>query len=311
LDAHLDQVFEAGEHIDLEEIYEDEPLYHSSQIGGALRAAITNGDLIRRTQDDGEDVPADNAFDDAVWMWAPTKQQKEALLGTSGSPSAINKYVTDTDPRLKISSLVQATSNSTLALTATSPADIVFTGSTVGQVVQMYDPTGTNLHLFWIHNRSTVPILLTDQTSSPVTEILPYQKAIVTPAGGTWAYAIEPELIQSTITTHDGNPTVIQTIAVPNNSVFVMDTKVTAVRTSGTAGSAGDSAAYFRVARFKNIGGIVTRYKPQTSYTSDEDQPSWDCQIQVNGTNINVVVTGANGNNVLWTAKSESQVLTF
>lgn len=93
-DQYLDLVIAADEHVDLEQVFPEDQLYMSSVNPGALYTAINNGDIVRRTDADDADIAAANAFDDAIWRWSPTRQQKEALVGQPLTPNSTNKYLT-------------------------------------------------------------------------------------------------------------------------------------------------------------------------------------------------------------------------
>jgi hypothetical protein len=93
-DQYLDLILAADEHVDLEQVFPEDSLYMSSVSPNALWSAIQSGDIVRRNDADSADIAAVNAFDDAIWRWSPTRQQKEALVGQPLSPSSINKYLT-------------------------------------------------------------------------------------------------------------------------------------------------------------------------------------------------------------------------
>jgi hypothetical protein len=83
-----------SEHVDLEQVFPEDQLYMSSVSPGALYTAIQNGDIVRRNDADDTDIAAGNAFDDAIWRWSPSRQQKEALVGQPLTPNSTNKYLT-------------------------------------------------------------------------------------------------------------------------------------------------------------------------------------------------------------------------
>ena len=101
-DAYLDLIFGISEHVDLEQVFPEDQLYMSSVSPGALYTAIQTGDIVRRTDADDADIAAANAFDDAIWRWSPSRQQKEALVGQPLSPSSTNKYLTQGVFSLKV-----------------------------------------------------------------------------------------------------------------------------------------------------------------------------------------------------------------
>lgn len=116
------------------------------------------------------------------------------------------------------------------------------------------------------------------------------------------------ETAQAEVSTTDATVTPIQTIAVPTDKEILVEIRVLGRRTGGTAGAAGDAAAYVRTARFKNVAGTVTMHTLQTDFTS-EDQKSWDATLAASGTNAIVRVTGATDNNIDWAVTSFIQVL--
>jgi hypothetical protein len=115
---------------------------------------------------------------------------------------------------------------------------------------------------------------------------------------------------QASSATTDASTTEIQSIAVPNNSVMLVESKVVGVRTGGTSGTVGDSASYVRTVKVKNIAGTVTVLKKQSDYTA-EDQSGWGCNHDVTSTNIVVKVNGASNNNVKWYVTTTFKVVTF
>lgn len=108
------------------------------------------------------------------------------------------------------------------------------------------------------------------------------------------------EQFQAEVATTTAATTTLATIAVPADSELLLKAVITGRRSGGSAGSDGDAAVYERTARFKNVGGVVTRHNLQTDYTS-EDQGSWDGTLDFSGTNARVRVAGALNNNIDWT----------
>ena len=93
-DQYLDLIIAADEHVDLEQVFQEDQLYMSSVSPNALYTAINNGNIVRRNDADSADIAIVNAFDDAIWRWSPTREQKEALVGQPLSPNSTNKYLT-------------------------------------------------------------------------------------------------------------------------------------------------------------------------------------------------------------------------
>ena len=105
---------------------------------------------------------------------------------------------------------------------------------------------------------------------------------------------------QNRIETTNGTITAIDTIPTVTDTCIMVDAQVVARRTGGTAGTAGDIAAYSRRAAFKNVGGVLTQVGTTTAVGTYESQAAWDCTIVTSGTNILVRGLGAANNNVTW-----------
>lgn len=212
---------------------------------------------------------------------------------------------------LRVETNVVATTASTMTLTVFSKSQHIFTGSTPGQIVKLPDSSILEVgHIFWIRNRSTVSLEIVDSMDGRILSLFPYQTAFLNLQNGAWAWSVEDELLQDTIETTTADPIVAQTISVPTDSVLVLEMKALGVRTGGTAGSAGDSASYHRIARFKNVAGTVTRHTLQTVYTS-EDQAGWNATLQVSGTDVQIIVSGSSNNQVFWAISTHLQISAF
>lgn len=116
------------------------------------------------------------------------------------------------------------------------------------------------------------------------------------------------EMKQAQVTTTNATVTSLATLAIPDNSAVLLEARIIGRRTGGLAGTSGDAAVYVRTARFKNVGGVVTRLDLQTDYTS-EDQTSWNGTLVVSGTSAVVQVKGALDNTVDWTVTYFYQTL--
>lgn len=106
-------------------------------------------------------------------------------------------------------------------------------------------------------------------------------------------------IYQNRVTTTDGTATVLHSFTTASDTAYLMIAKVTARRTGGTAGTAGDIAAYVINGAFKNVGGTVTQVGT-TVKDAHESQAGWDCDFNISGTAVRVQVTGALDNNVTW-----------
>lgn len=104
-----------------------------------------------------------------------------------------------------------------------------------------------------------------------------------------------------TINTTDATVTPLQTIAIPTDSVMMIESYVTCRKTAGAGtGTIGDGNGYIRTVTAKNVGGVVTIVTPiQSSFTA-EDIAVFDATFAVSGTDIVLNVTGALNDDVTW-----------
>lgn len=105
---------------------------------------------------------------------------------------------------------------------------------------------------------------------------------------------------QNRIATTNNTITTIHTIATVSNNSYIVEAKVLARRTGGSAGTASDTAGYKIIGVFKNNSGTLTQVGTTTVEHSSEDQAGWDCTFSISGTNILLRGTGATNNNITW-----------
>lgn len=111
----------------------------------------------------------------------------------------------------------------------------------------------------------------------------------------------------STVNTTTATVTTLVTVAIASNTTALIRTNVVGRRTGGSAGTTGDSGAFTRTVRCKNIAGTVTANDLFNDFTS-RDQASWDVDVVASSTNCIIRVNGATNNNVSWTASTQSVV---
>lgn len=106
--------------------------------------------------------------------------------------------------------------------------------------------------------------------------------------------------LTATIQTFNATIATLQTIAVPTDSVVLVETKVICRKSAGGGvGSNGDGNTYVRIAKAKNIGGVVTLQTVQASFTA-EDFSTHNATFDVSGTDLRVRVTGTASNTIDW-----------
>jgi len=121
------------------------------------------------------------------------------------------------------------------------------------------------------------------------------------------ANGVNFEIRQASTTTSTSATSAIQTLATTADTVMLVETRVVARRTAGSAGATNDSSTYIRTVRVKNNGGTVTIHSVDSMYTS-EDQTGWNVTFSPAGSNLEVRVTGATNNTITWHATTKIQV---
>lgn len=104
-----------------------------------------------------------------------------------------------------------------------------------------------------------------------------------------------------TVNTTDATQTTLATIPITASRTYMIEARVAARRTGGSAGTADDGASYCRRGTYTTKSGTVTLMgSVQTIGTDAEDQAAWDVTLSISTTNVLVRVTGAANNNVTW-----------
>jgi len=103
-----------------------------------------------------------------------------------------------------------------------------------------------------------------------------------------------------TAATIDATPTVLQTYATVANSTRRISAKVVGHRTGGGSGAPNDTFSVQIDSLIKNNAGVVTANT--TNSIQIKDQASWVIEFFISGTNAQLRVTGAAGNNITWNA---------
>lgn len=117
--------------------------------------------------------------------------------------------------------------------------------------------------------------------------------AINTTDGANWEYIpMDKATTNATVTT-------LGALTVATNTTYLVEVRVVARRTGGTAGTADDGAVYIRRAMVTTKAGTVTINTIDTPMTQ-EDQAGWDLTLLASSTFVLVRATGAANNNISW-----------
>src|SRR5690606_7846477 len=100
------------------------------------------------------------------------------------------------------------------------------------------------------------------------------------------------------VATTDATATTLFTVILSDEKTYYIRAVVVARRTGGSAGDAGDSAAYVVSGCFKRTGGGAATLvgAVQADFAAD-DQAGWNCTLDTDTNNVRIRVTGAVDNN--------------
>lgn len=175
------------------------------------------------------------------------------------------------------------------------------TGAALMGIGQIYDIT--LLKAYWDSGISGVGWALVSQTASNVVLWVAGASGQSGPLLriSTTATNDDPtfEVYQAKTTTTDATVTTLQTIPITASQTYMLEARIKARRTGGTAGTADDGAGYIRRCMVTTKAGTVTINAVQDGFTQ-EDQAGWDATLTVSGANVLVRVTGAVNNNISW-----------
>jgi hypothetical protein len=131
----------------------------------------------------------------------------------------------------------------------------------------------------------------------------------VLPAGGVGTSPVIHVTRAYKVLTTDATPATLADIAIPTDSVVHLNAKIAARQTGGSAGTAGDGAAYTREIHARNVGGTVSIRLNQTSFTS-EDALLFNVTPSVSTTNVRLQAAGLANRNMAWAAYAELLIVT-
>jgi len=108
----------------------------------------------------------------------------------------------------------------------------------------------------------------------------------------------------ATINTTDNTTIILQNISVPTDVGYLIEVKINCRKTGGAGtGTTGDTNAYIRTFKVKNVSGTLTLGSISSTFTS-EDISGNSVSFDVSGTNVRVLVTGTTNNNITWSCIS-------
>jgi hypothetical protein len=105
--------------------------------------------------------------------------------------------------------------------------------------------------------------------------------------------------VQNRVTTNNAVATVLHTFSVPASTTLVLHIFVVARRTGGSAGGTDDGAGYRIFGTYRNVAGTATIIGANT-IQSNENQAAWNAALVTTGATVELQVTGAANNDVVW-----------
>jgi hypothetical protein len=102
------------------------------------------------------------------------------------------------------------------------------------------------------------------------------------------------------VATTDATVTTINTVAISASNTYLIEARVRARRTGGTAGTADDAASYIVRGTYKTASGTVTLVGSLSAEYTAEDVAGYDATLTISGTNVLVRVTGVADTNITW-----------
>lgn len=181
------------------------------------------------------------------------------------------------------------------------------------QLANQFAMTFSNAaNFFWRYNNTALMRMSTTgqlriQNSSTVAPTARLHVVEDTPAAEvvrieTVTPGLDPNYVcfQNLVTTTDATPTTVLSLPITTTRTAQIYARVTARRTGGTGGTAGDGAGYEIYGTYKNIAGTITIIGAVNQIYVAEDQAGWNATLVINGTNVDVQITGALLNNISW-----------
>lgn len=201
---------------------------------------------------------------------------------------------TNSSTALNNDRLMYSTGGAIVEYTAMVPNQVYFGAATTGLPAQ-------SVNLFWdiTNNRLGIGTATPSRSLHVAGSSLfnaPIRFADTAHPKANW------EVFEGSLQTTNNTPTPMVTLALATDTEYLIEARI-----MGRNPANGNSAAYVRTARFKNVGGTCTINTLQADYTS-EDIKAWDGTLAVSGTNAIINVTGGSYN-VDWTVVYFVQVL--
>lgn len=113
------------------------------------------------------------------------------------------------------------------------------------------------------------------------------------------ALQAQPEILGDTLTTDGATPTVIHSIPIRPNTVYLLEWAIVARQTAGS-GTVGDGAAYKGLVAAHLVGGAAALIGSAASLLAVENDTNWDAAVSVTGNQLQWTVTGAASKTITW-----------
>ena len=108
------------------------------------------------------------------------------------------------------------------------------------------------------------------------------------------------QIRQGRVVTTNATLTSINEITLVDNETYLIEARIVARRTGGTAGTDDDGAGYIIAGTFKTAATVATQIGTTTVIAAHEDQAGWDVQFNEAGVIVKIQVQGAADNTITW-----------
>jgi len=201
---------------------------------------------------------------------------------------------TNSGTALNNNRLMYSSSNAIVEYSAMQPNQLYFGAASTGLPAQ-------SINLFWdiVNSRLGIGTATPSRSLHVAGSSLfnaPIRYADTAHPKANW------EVFQGSLQTVNATVATAVIIALTTDTEYLIEARI-----MGRNPTTGDSAAYVRTARYKNVGGVCSINTLQADYTS-EDVKAWDGTLALSGTNAVINVTGG-AYNVDWAITYFIQVL--
>lgn len=218
------------------------------------------------------------------------------VVGISDTQSLSNKLLIN--PKIN-DSLIDVNGNAFLQIVPTTNAvnGLLLKNAATGSGPSI-EPTGTDTNINLLLKPKGTGRLVLDDVMWPEQDGLANQ-VLTTDGAGNLHYSYADVLVVETTVTTDNVEKNVTTISTVNNSVYLIETDIVAVRAD--AGHEGtEVVSYKLLSVFKNNNGTVTKTSEQKTVLEDAAAIPCDASVKMVSSNVTITVKGMNSKTFNW-----------